>query len=136
MNLTGNLTMLTGSLINLSGVSCTSGTCQNAGTLNITAYNITINGQILAEGGFALGNAGAHTSGNGGTIRIINASVIYINGNISVSSDYFTSSTNIFIGGNAGKIFINATTVNITENGVVNARGGNADSEIRKTDSH
>src|SRR3989344_3119757 len=126
INLTGNLIMDAGSVINLSGASCGAGTCGSGGVLLIAAQAVTINGTILADGGVNTGTSTA--SGNGGNITI-NASTLYVGANsqISASSDYVMDTANQIGGGDAGTININATLVNIS--GTINARGGNGDKD-------
>jgi len=133
INITGNLTIEQGGMIDFNGSSCSSGTCTDGGNINIIADVVNISGTISAEGGKTTGNAIDHFSGSGGIITI-NATTIYItdSGVISASSDFNRDSTNGFIGGDAGTINLNATLVNIS--GTLNARGGNGDSNTCNED--
>ncbi|MEK6984156.1 MAG: LamG-like jellyroll fold domain-containing protein [Nanoarchaeota archaeon] len=125
INLTGNLTLMNNSLINLSGLSCTTGRCFDGGNLTITAQFINVTGRILVEGGTGVGTVSGHQSGNGGQL-IINASSIYVidNGTISASSDYATKYIGARLkGGDSGNIYINSSLINNT--GKILALGGN-----------
>ena len=126
-NLTGNLTIDNGGIINGSGASCSTGICTNGSNITIIADVVNISGILESEGGLTTGNANDRTSGKGGNI-LIDATTIYLYGNISVDSGQ-RDSVDKFVGWDAGRVDVNGSSFTIYSGGNISARGGDADSD-------
>ncbi|MBI5066349.1 LamG domain-containing protein, partial [Candidatus Woesearchaeota archaeon] len=136
VNTTGNISVETQGELSAGSVLCTTGACSTANNFTIVANELNVSGKITSAGGDIVVASGSNQwSGHGGTINLSVTNLI-VPGRISVSTGHFhNSSTDIFNGGNAGEVWINATIVNVTSAGQIEARGGNGRSNSCLTTS-